>query len=245
MKTWASSPALPQEPCLVICVGMTTCCLAIRHLVNRTNGCLSIQTAYQQQSEHSSYQQVSYVKQLLRSTIKPRPESYCRPFSDSFRSLLCKCQVKAHSCCEQAAGLPVAERQLRACAGSRRPEFMLDTALGMYDLKHVEVFWERLHDTHALLAWGPSRCVIVFRGTASFANVLADLQVCLLPRCCHSLFFRVPFSHSDSRREGERPQAQKEQVRAVEGSLHAWVMPPLPRCWQICSKAPFPCCTLA
>ena len=55
---------------------------------------------------------------------------------------------------------------------------MLDVALGMYDLKHVEVFWERLHDTHALLAWGPSRLVVVFRGTASFANVLADLQVC-------------------------------------------------------------------
>ena len=54
---------------------------------------------------------------------------------------------------------------------------MLDTALGMYDLQHVEVFWERMHDTHALLAWGPSRLVVVFRGTASFANVLADLQV--------------------------------------------------------------------
>ncbi|KAK9802002.1 hypothetical protein WJX73_009255 [Symbiochloris irregularis] len=58
----------------------------------------------------------------------------------------------------------------------RHPEFMLDIALGMYDLTHVEVFWERQHDTHALLAWGPSRLVVVFRGTASFANVLADLQ---------------------------------------------------------------------
>ena len=63
---------------------------------------------------------------------------------------------------------------------------MLDTALGMYDLKHVEVFWERMHDTHALLAWGPSRLVVVFRGTASFANVLADLQVPPNPQCMSS-----------------------------------------------------------
>lgn len=67
-------------------------------------------------------------------------------------------------------------------AERRHPEFMLDTALGMYDLTHVEVFWERQHDTHALLAWGPARLVVVFRGTASFANVLADLQVSACPQ---------------------------------------------------------------
>ena len=46
---------------------------------------------------------------------------------------------------------------------------------------HLQAFWERKHDTHALLAWGGDRIVLVFRGTASFANVLADLAVsCLL-----------------------------------------------------------------
>ena len=45
----------------------------------------------------------------------------------------------------------------------------------------TQAFWERKHDTHALLAWGGDRIVLVFRGTASFANVLADLSVsCLL-----------------------------------------------------------------
>ena len=46
-----------------------------------------------------------------------------------------------------------------------------------YDLQHVDVFWEQLHDTHVVLAWGPSTAVVVFRGTASLANVLSDLKV--------------------------------------------------------------------
>lgn len=40
--------------------------------------------------------------------------------------------------------------------------------------------WERRHDTMALLGWGPGRIVIVFRGTNSLKNVVADLQVRLL-----------------------------------------------------------------
>ena len=59
---------------------------------------------------------------------------------------------------------------------------------------YLQAFWERKHDTHALLAWGGDRIVLVFRGTASFANVLADLAVsCSLPNlvaermiCCHT-----------------------------------------------------------
>jgi hypothetical protein len=51
-------------------------------------------------------------------------------------------------------------------------------------LDKFELIWERAEDTKVLLAWGRSRLVIAFRGTASLRNVLADLQV-LLPRESH------------------------------------------------------------
>ena len=60
------------------------------------------------------------------------------------------------------------------------PSLLLQVALGLYQLEHMEMFWERGHDTHALLAWGPSNIVLTFRGTASLKNVLADLQVLLV-----------------------------------------------------------------
>ena len=58
----------------------------------------------------------------------------------------------------------------------------------------MQAFWERKHDTHALLAWGNAQgkrtILLVFRGTASFANVLSDLSVSALPHqfccCCHA-----------------------------------------------------------
>ena len=40
-----------------------------------------------------------------------------------------------------------------------------------------ELFWEHLHDTKCLMAWGDSAIVLAFRGTASMANAKADLQV--------------------------------------------------------------------
>ena len=53
----------------------------------------------------------------------------------------------------------------------------LDTALRLYGLQRMEVLWERRLDTMALIAWGANRIVVVFRGTNSLKNVLADLEV--------------------------------------------------------------------
>ena len=49
--------------------------------------------------------------------------------------------------------------------------------LQLYDLDSFELLWERREDTKVLLAWTADRMVMSFRGTASFVNVLADLQV--------------------------------------------------------------------
>lgn len=57
----------------------------------------------------------------------------------------------------------------------------LDVAMGMYGLEHSELFWERLQDTKLLLAWSDSCILLAFRGTASLANALADVQESLQP----------------------------------------------------------------
>ncbi|KAK9907744.1 hypothetical protein WJX75_009081 [Coccomyxa subellipsoidea] len=75
-----------------------------------------------------------------------------------------------------------ASRGRRARAASVTAEdFSLDAAMGLYGLEHMEVMWERRHDTMALLGWGPGRIVIVFRGTNSLKNVAADLQAWQVP----------------------------------------------------------------
>ena len=57
-----------------------------------------------------------------------------------------------------------------------RTEFTLETAMGLYGLENFELLWERATDTKALMAWNADTLVLGFRGTASMANVLADLQ---------------------------------------------------------------------
>ncbi|EIE21257.1 alpha/beta-hydrolase [Coccomyxa subellipsoidea C-169] len=52
----------------------------------------------------------------------------------------------------------------------------LDTAMSLYGLEHSELFWEKALDTKLLMAWNKHTIVMAFRGTASFANALADLQ---------------------------------------------------------------------
>ena len=52
----------------------------------------------------------------------------------------------------------------------------LDTAMSLYGLEHSELFWEKALDTKLLLAWNAHTIVVAFRGTASLANALADLQ---------------------------------------------------------------------
>ena len=60
---------------------------------------------------------------------------------------------------------------------SAEPRFRLEDAMGLYGLTDFELLWERATDTKALMAWGNGKLVLGFRGTASMANVLADLQV--------------------------------------------------------------------
>jgi len=57
--------------------------------------------------------------------------------------------------------------------------YTLDVALGLYDLTHHRIlFYEKQH-AKCLVAWNPETRTIVFsfKGTASMANVLADLKV--------------------------------------------------------------------
>ncbi len=57
----------------------------------------------------------------------------------------------------------------------------LETAMGLYGLEHSELFWEKALDTKLLLAWSDKTIVMAFRGTASMANALADVQARALP----------------------------------------------------------------
>ena len=53
--------------------------------------------------------------------------------------------------------------------------------MSLYGLEESELFWEKKHDTKLLLAWNRNTFVVAFRGTASLANALADIQVLT---CC-------------------------------------------------------------
>ncbi len=85
----------------------------------------------------------------------------------------------------------------RSRASVTAEDFSLDAAMGLYGLDHMEVMWERRLDTMALLGFGPGRVVLVFRGTNSLKNVVADLQACLIPvlngHCCLRLTCNVPY----------------------------------------------------
>ncbi|KAK9790954.1 hypothetical protein WJX73_010669 [Symbiochloris irregularis] len=72
---------------------------------------------------------------------------------------------------------PSRDHRRRARRNRRRVDLLLDAALQLYDLDRIDVIAEQEHDTHALLAWGPRAAVVVFRGTASWANIRSDLKV--------------------------------------------------------------------
>ena len=61
--------------------------------------------------------------------------------------------------------------------GSPGVEATLARGLAMYDLKEAQIHSETGTDTHCLLAWSADTILLAFRGTATKANVLADLQV--------------------------------------------------------------------
>lgn len=53
----------------------------------------------------------------------------------------------------------------------------LGVAMRLFHLEKSELFWEKALDTKMLMAWNDKSMVLAFRGTASVANALADLQV--------------------------------------------------------------------
>ena len=56
-------------------------------------------------------------------------------------------------------------------------DLKLETAMSLYGLRKFELLWERALDSKALIAWNDDTVVLGFRGTASLANLWADLQV--------------------------------------------------------------------
>lgn len=59
------------------------------------------------------------------------------------------------------------------------PSFTLDVALGLYGLSQHKLLWQKKLDAKCLATWDTqSRTIVLaFRGTASMANVVADIEV--------------------------------------------------------------------
>ena len=66
---------------------------------------------------------------------------------------------------------------VRGCLQAERTTLTLEDGSKLYNMHTHELYWERRHDTKCLMAWGDDAVVLAFRGTASFANARADLQV--------------------------------------------------------------------
>ena len=70
-----------------------------------------------------------------------------------------------------------ARQLVRCCLQAERTTLTLEDGSKLYNMHTHELYWERRHDTKCLMAWGDDAIVLAFRGTASFANARADLQV--------------------------------------------------------------------
>ena len=57
-----------------------------------------------------------------------------------------------------------------------RSDLKLEVAMKLNNLEQSELFWEKALDNKMLMAWNATTIVLVFRGTASTTNALADLQ---------------------------------------------------------------------
>ena len=57
-----------------------------------------------------------------------------------------------------------------------RSDLKLEVAMKLNGLEQSELFWEKTLDNKMLMAWNANTIVLVFRGTASTTNALADLQ---------------------------------------------------------------------
>ena len=90
----------------------------------------------------------------------------------------------------------------------------LGGALELFGLTAVEVFREAGQDMKVLIGWGGDTIVVAFRGTASFANVLNDIQVSV------------------------RTSAAREQHPAAVSGLQHWHLRPVRSCpGLLCSVA--------
>ena len=67
-------------------------------------------------------------------------------------------------------------RSMMQSQGSVPVDVSLQSALAMYRLHSAQIHCETSMDTRCLVAWSQTMIVIAFRGTASLANVKADLQ---------------------------------------------------------------------
>ena len=47
----------------------------------------------------------------------------------------------------------------------------------LYNVKHVEMLWEREHDSLALIGWGHKRLVLALRGSPSLKRTMGSLAV--------------------------------------------------------------------
>lgn len=61
---------------------------------------------------------------------------------------------------------------------AERTILTVDKAKELYGLESHELLWEKKHDTKCLMAFGLGAILLAFRGTASWKNASADLQVC-------------------------------------------------------------------
>ena len=57
-----------------------------------------------------------------------------------------------------------------------RSDLKLEVAMKLNNLEQSELYWEKTLDNKMLMAWNADTIVLVFRGTASTTNALADLQ---------------------------------------------------------------------
>ncbi|GAB4816056.1 hypothetical protein N2152v2_003102 [Parachlorella kessleri] len=103
--------------------------------------------------------------------------------------------------------------------------FVLETALELYSLQHFELLWQKEPtDTKCLLAWGDGTVVVGFRGTASLANVLADIKVWRAvhpPKRGNYWLWRCPMVHQgflDAYKAGGLNQRLLQRLREIMGS---------------------------
>jgi hypothetical protein len=66
------------------------------------------------------------------------------------------------------------------CVYAQAPDspYTVEKAMRLFPgMDQFDLIWEKVTDTKMLMAWGPGTVVLAFRGTASFTNVVTDIQV--------------------------------------------------------------------